>query len=324
MTTSQIPGRSAACGPYSCLCPCAWANISSLRDKYLEDSGETAHGWCANVDPHDVGSLFDGTAACFYTCVNRTLPVCSVWARRPVAKIAAARRLKARKSDPRRMCSQRHHAAPHSRAPRAAHRAPSRAAKGPRPGPGPVPTGQRPTRARRRRFGALFRANAPCAFSGNPHARSLARSASGGARRPAAGAIDAKKSALQAAASTASARAPAAPHGPGERAGQSFARARALARCQRAAPRNRLAHRRAAGHTCRGRWMPRRQRPARAARRAPAPAGRRPRRRALPSSPDFSPQFLFYFRGHSGAFDPTPGCNKASWIRGGSWEPISG
>jgi len=29
------------------------------------------------------------------------------------------------------------------------------------------------------------RANAPCAFSGNPHARSLARSASGGARRPA-------------------------------------------------------------------------------------------------------------------------------------------
>ena len=66
---------------YSCLCPCAWANISSLRDRYLEDSGETAHGWCANVDPHDVGSLFDGTAACFYTCVNRTLPVCSVWAR---------------------------------------------------------------------------------------------------------------------------------------------------------------------------------------------------------------------------------------------------
>ena len=81
--------------------------------------------------------------------------------------------------------SQHHHAAPHSQAPRAAHRAPSRAAKGPRPGPVPVPTGQRPTRARRRRFGALFRANAPCAFSGNPHARSLARSASGGARRPA-------------------------------------------------------------------------------------------------------------------------------------------
>ncbi|MGB1607852.1 MAG: hypothetical protein ACPIOQ_84775, partial [Promethearchaeia archaeon] len=41
------------------------------------------------------------------------------------------------------------------------------------------------------------------------------------------------------------------------------------------------------------------QRPARAARRAPAPAGRRPRRRALPSAPDFSPQNLFYFRGHS-------------------------
>ena len=81
--------------------------------------------------------------------------------------------------------TQHHHAAAHSQAPRAAHRAPSRAAKGPRPGPGPVPTGQRPTRARRRRFGALFRANAPCAFSGNPHTRSLARSASGGARRPA-------------------------------------------------------------------------------------------------------------------------------------------
>ena len=75
--------------------------------------------------------------------------------------------------------------AAHAHAPRAAHRAPSRAAKGPRPGPGPVPTGQHPTPARRRRFGALFRANAPCAFSGNPHARSLARSASGGARRPA-------------------------------------------------------------------------------------------------------------------------------------------
>ena len=57
MTTSQIPGRSAACGPYSCLCPCAWANISSLRDRYLEDSGETAHGWCANVDPHDTGCV---------------------------------------------------------------------------------------------------------------------------------------------------------------------------------------------------------------------------------------------------------------------------
>ena len=252
-------------------------------------------------------------AACGGTARNlRRRHACLGRTRRSVAKIAAARRLKARKSDPRRMCSQRHHAAPHSRAPRAAHRAPSRAAKGPRPGPGPVPTGQRPTRARRRRFGALFRANAPCAFSGNPHARSLARSASGGARRPAAGAIDAKKSALQAAASTASARAPAAPHGPGERAGQSFARARALTCCQRAAPRNRLAHRRAAGHTCRGRWMPRRQRPARAARRAPAPAGRRPRRRALPSSPDFSPQFLFYFRGHSGAFDPTPGCTMVN------------
>ena len=75
--------------------------------------------------------------------------------------------------------------AAHARPQSAAHRAPSRAAKGSRPGPGPVPTDQRPTRARRRRFGALFRANAPCAFSGNPHARSLARSASGGARRPA-------------------------------------------------------------------------------------------------------------------------------------------
>ena len=83
-------------------------------------------------------------------------------------------------------------------------------------------------------------------------------------RRPApsASAIVAKKSALQGAASTAcgAARVPAAPHGPGERTGQSFARARALTRCQRAAPRNRLAHRRAAGHTCRGQWMPRRQR----------------------------------------------------------------
>ena len=125
-------------------------------------------------------------AACGGTARNlRRRHACLGRTRRSVAKIAAARRLKARKSDPRRMCSQRHHAAPHSRAPRAAHRAPSRAAKGPRPGPGPVPTGQRPTRARRRRFGALFRANAPCAFSGNPHARSLARSASGGARRPA-------------------------------------------------------------------------------------------------------------------------------------------
>ena len=137
-------------------------------------------------------------------------------------------------------------------------------------------------------------------------------------RRPApgAGAIDAKKSALQAAASTASARAPAAPHGPGERAGQSFARERARTRYQRAAPRNRLAHRRAAGHTCRGRWMPRRQRPARAGRRSPAPAGRRPRRHALPSALDFSLQNLFYFRGHSGAFDPTPGCSMVvlAWM----------
>ena len=160
-------------------------------------------------------------AACGGTARNlRRRHACLGRTRRSVAKIAAARRLKAPKSDPRRMCSQRHHAAPHSRAPRAAHRAPSRAAKGPRPGPVPVPTGQRPTGARRRRFGALFQANPTRrACFRAPRARAVSpdpAAAAPGARRD----RSQKKSALQAAASTASARAPAALHGTERRASQ--------------------------------------------------------------------------------------------------------
>ena len=73
MTTSQIPGRPVACGPYSCLCPCAWANISSLRDRYLEDSGETAHVWCADLDPHDAGIAVRHSSKCASFGCNITL-----------------------------------------------------------------------------------------------------------------------------------------------------------------------------------------------------------------------------------------------------------
>ena len=172
-----------------------WA-VSPESSRYLSRSDEMfahAQGHRHEYGPHATGrpGICDVVMLAWTACEGlspRSRP-CGVWKPKNLTQDTRA--------------SQRHHAAPHSRATRAAHRAPSRAAMA------AAATGARRGRDRRQKIILLScRSNRLGAGTGRP-----ARS-----------------------------RGPSQPK---------FRPSRALTRCQRPAPRNRSAHRRAAGHTCR-------------------------------------------------------------------------